>query len=92
MASGVPATFTVSTTLHNNGPLSTVASEGGLGIAAPADCTLVPPTQFGLFNPVQLPSSVPVVQSVDWQVTCTTPGWHVFLACARVAPCSTPSC
>ena len=84
-----PATnFTVSIdiTVHNNGPVSPLDSEGGIGLAVPADCTVSPNVSYQLFNPLSTPVSTNIVVTKSWTVNCASSGAHDLIACGRAAP------
>jgi hypothetical protein len=88
---GDPFTVSIDVTIHNNGPVTPLQGEGGIGIAAPSDCVVNPsinPPNAGyqLFNPVPIPLSVTVTQTKSWTVTCADSGTHEFIACGRVGP------
>jgi hypothetical protein len=73
-------------TVHNNGPVSPLESEGGIGLAIPGDCSVDPDSVYQLFNPINTPASTNVVVTKSWTVNCTDSGDHEFIACGRAAP------
>jgi hypothetical protein len=75
----------VKVVIHNNGPVSPLDGEGGLGLALPPDC-IKTPNSFQLFNPVSLPASVTVEVERTWTVTCSSPGTHQAIGCGRAGP------
>jgi hypothetical protein len=83
---GEPFDVTVSATIHNNGPISPLEGEGGLGLAVPPGCTRDPDVTFQLVNPINLPMSVTVTIEKTWSITCAEPGIYNFVACGRAGP------
>jgi hypothetical protein len=79
-------TVSIDIAVHNNGPITPVNAEGGVGLAMPSDCTAAPTDSYQLFNPVTLSTSTTVVVNKSWQVTCSVTGVHQFIACGRVGP------
>jgi hypothetical protein len=86
VASGTEFTVSIEISVHNNGPVTPLNGEGGIGLAMPPDCTRDPAGSYQLFNPIPLPSSLTVTQVRSWDVTCTAAGVHQFIACGRAGP------
>jgi hypothetical protein len=83
---GTDFNVSIDITVHNNGPVSPLESEGGIGLAVPADCTVDPDVSYQLFNPINTPASTNVVVTKSWTVNCTSSGVHEMIACGRAGP------
>ncbi|MEX0683921.1 MAG: choice-of-anchor L domain-containing protein [Dehalococcoidia bacterium] len=84
---GVPFDVEIDVTVHNNGPITAVDGEGGIGLAVPPGCTADPNVPYQLVNPISnMMASVSQVITKSWQVTCDFPGIYNFVACGRAGP------
>jgi hypothetical protein len=76
-STGVPFNVTVTTTLHNNGPITPANVDSTIGLTVPGDCSRSPAgSQVEGDTSLAASTSIQVVKT--WSVTCNTQSNHQF--------------